>query len=157
MKISHQFRFNGQYFRSTQGAWLNHKDDEKNFRWKYWLVNLIHATNILPSPQSKTFKNISTTTQTSTLSPWLQDSSFKYETQQPNCRWYGKIHANVFFAPRNRCCCFLIGQFTLWCYHNNSYTTVAGMASGNLWRRNQIWRPSAAVQVKNRELWILFF
>lgn len=54
------------------------------------LVNLIHATNILPSPQSKTFKNISTTTQTSTLSPWLQDSSFKYETQQPNCRWYGK-------------------------------------------------------------------
>lgn len=37
--------------------------------------------------RSKTFRQ---RTQTSTLSPWLQDSSFKYETQQPNCRWYGK-------------------------------------------------------------------
>lgn len=157
MKISHQFRFNGQYFRSTQGAWLNHKDDGKNSVGNT-LVNLIHATNILPSPQSKTFKNISTTYTNFyplTLIARLLLQVWNTTTKLPLI-W--QIHANVFLCSTQQMfCCFLIGQFTLWCCHNNSVHNSAGLASGNLWRRNQIWRPSAAVQVKKRELWIFFF
>ena len=91
------------------------------------LVNLIHATNILPSPQSKTFKNISTTYTNFyplTLIARLLLQVWNTTTKLPLI-W--QIHANVFFAPRNRCSvAFWLASSLCDVTITTAYTTVQG-------------------------------